>query len=326
MREVEPERERLGRRQLGERGRQGRDQRAGLPGQVGVIDGVAVPLGVGPHLLRAQLADRDRLGDLADQGPAGDRAGVERPQRLGSAIEADPVHHQRRPGVADLGRQRRGDPDRHQLDARRHVVPRRVQPAEHLRGRLGRVHVGGLGQLPVPRPGPQPERGDHAEEAGSGAPGGPEQVGVARLVAPLHLAVGGHHLDRVDRLGRPAPASAVPAHPALQQEAAEPDRRAVPAGEEPPPGGEERVEVDAAPDRRAGRDDAGVVVVAHPGEGGQVDEERVVAERPGGPAVPARADGDPQALGRRQPHPGGHVGRRPRRGARRRAGSTAAAG
>ena len=122
------------------------------------------------------------------------------------------------------------------------------------------------------------------------------------------LAVGGHHLDRVDRLGRPAPAPAVPAHPALQQEAAEPDRRAVPAGEEPPPGGEERVEVDAAADRRAGRDDAGVVVVAHPGEGGQVDQERVVAERPGGPAVPARADGDPQALGRRQPHPGRHVG------------------
>ena len=65
-----------------------------------------------------------------------------------------------------------------------------------------------------------------------------------------HVTVGGHHLDRLDRLRRPAPAPAVPAHPALQQEAAEPDRRAVPAGEEPAPAGEERVEVDAAAHRR----------------------------------------------------------------------------
>ena len=53
-----------------------------------------------------------------------------------------------------------------------------VQPAEHLRRGLGRVHVGGLGQLPVPRPGPQPERGDHADLFWAARGSGPGFFGV----------------------------------------------------------------------------------------------------------------------------------------------------
>ncbi|WP_327003228.1 hypothetical protein OHA72_50495 [Dactylosporangium sp. NBC_01737] len=59
------------------------------------------------------------------------------------------------------------------------------------------------------------EAGDDAGEAGSGAAGGPQQVGVARLVGVDELAAGGHDVDGHDALARPAPGAAVPAPSAL---------------------------------------------------------------------------------------------------------------
>ena len=247
---------------------------------------------------------------LRASAASGDRAGAERPQRRRTAVEAHPVHHQRGPGMTGSQRRlirgrRAADGDK--LDRRRHVVARRIQPVEDLSRDRRRVDVGRPGELPVAFARPQPERGDHAEEARPRAPGRPEQVGVGSLVAPRDVTVGGHHLDRVDGLGRPAPAAAVPAHPALQQEPAEPDGRAVPAREEAPAGGEERVEVEPAAHRGPDGDDPGLRLVVHAGERREVDQQRVLAQRPGGPAVPARADGDPPPLGGRQPHPGRHV-------------------
>jgi hypothetical protein len=116
VRKVKPQGERLGRRQAGERWGQGRDERAGVAGEVGVVDEVAVALGVGANLLGPQLGDVGRLGDPGDQGPVRDRAGVQRPQLLRANVKADTVDDQRLPPAAQVRRQRRGAADRDQLD------------------------------------------------------------------------------------------------------------------------------------------------------------------------------------------------------------------
>jgi hypothetical protein len=119
--------------------------------------------------------------------------------------------------------------------------------------------------------------------------------------------VGGDDVDGDDVLARPAPAPAVPALPALEQEPAEAHARAVPAREDAPVSVEERRQLGAALDRRAGGGDAGRRVVGHVAQAAEVDQQRVVAHAPRRPAVTAGADGDPQALLAGQPHAGDDV-------------------
>ena len=90
-----------------------------------------------------------------------------------------------------------------------------------------------------------------------------------------------------ERARRPAPAAAVPALAALQQEATDPDGRAVTADEEPVTLGEEGRELEAAAHGRSGADDACGPVVAEVGEAGEVEHEGLVTDGPLRPAVPA---------------------------------------
>ena len=86
-----------------------------------------------------------------------------------------------------------------------------------------------------------------------------------------------------------------------------PDARAVPAGERAAVRGEERRQLGAALDRRTGGGDPGGGVVgqlAHPPE---VDQQRVVAQAPRRPAVPAGTDRDLQPALAREPHAGDDV-------------------
>lgn len=172
-----------------------------------------------------------------------------------------------------------------------------MQPGHHLVEVVEAVGVHGLGHVARRRQRAQVEAGHHAEEARPGAAGGPEQVGVLLGVGADQLALGGHHVDGHDVLRRPAPAAGVPALAALQQEAADPDGRAVAAREEPAVAVEERPELGAAAGGRAGRDDLRLRVVRHLAQGIEVEHERVLAHRPLRPAVPAGAYGDlPAAL------------------------------
>ena len=226
-----------------------------------------------------------------------------------------------------VGRDRRvGLGERDDLDGVLDEVMRVVQPRHHLVevGEGERLHgepeVLGLGQRA------QVEAGDDAEEAGPGAAGGPEQVGVLVLRGPDQLAVGGDHVDRDDVLRRPAPAAGVPALAALEQEAADADGRAVPAGEEPAALLEERPELDAALDRGRGRDDLRRLVVRELLESAEVDDQRVGADRPLRPAVPAGAYGDLPAVRLREPDGVDDLGLGPRLARRRPADGRSAAG
>ena len=92
---------------------------------------------------------------------------------------------------------------------------------------------------------------DHAEEARPRAAGRPQQTRRALGVGAHQLAGGGDDVDRLDAHARRAVDAPVPAVPALQQIAAEPDPRAVPGGEEQPVGGRARAS-SSSPGRRAG--------------------------------------------------------------------------
>src|SRR5271165_2040322 len=94
------------------------------------------------------------------------------------------------------------------------------------------------------------EAGDHAEEARAGAAGGPQQIGVLLLVGLDQLALGGDDVDRRDVLARPPVLAAVPALAALEEEAADADARAVPAGERAAVGSQERDELGTPLHRR----------------------------------------------------------------------------
>jgi hypothetical protein len=144
--------------------------------------------------------------------------------------------------------------------------------------------------------------GDDTEESGASTAGGPQQVAVVLCRGPDQLAVGGHHVDGHDVLRRPAPAAGVPSHPALQQEAADAHRRAVASVEEPAAGGQERIELIAALDRRTRRDDAAGLVVDDLLQAAEVDQQALLAHAPGCPAVPSRPHGDLPALRAGQPY------------------------
>src|SRR6185312_8941217 len=105
--------------------------------------------------------------------------------------------------------------------------------------------------------GAQMKSRDDAKEARSRSAGGPQQVGVGGLVGVDELAVGGDHVDGRDALARPAVAAAVPSLAALKQEAADTDAGAVAAGKGAAVAGEERRQLGATLDRRAGGGDLG---------------------------------------------------------------------
>ena len=100
---------------------------------------------------------------------------------------------------------------------------------------------------------------------------------------------------------------AVPALAALQQEAAQADRRAVTAGKGPAPFGQKRRQLPPALHGRAGRDHPGGRVVPDVPQLSQVDQQGVVAQAPRRPRVPAGAHRDRPAALARQPHALDHV-------------------
>ena len=189
---------------------------------------------------------------------------------------------------------------------------RLVQPGHHLVEVVEGVGVHGLGDVARCRHRAEVEAGHHAEEPRPRAAGRPVEVAVLLGVGADQLAVRGHHVDRLDVLRGPAPAAAVPALPALEQEAADADGGAVPAGEEPPALGEVRRQLGAALDGRRGADDAGDVVVRQLAEPAEVDDQGVVRGPTTAPSC-GRRTGPPPAS--RAPGP---AGRRARRRARSR--------
>ncbi len=247
---------------------------------------------VGPRTCAEFAAGQRAAVERAEQYPrllvgVGHDRGVQEQHRAAGMRPAVMQRYVRQPG--------RGD-DR--FDPPVEAGQERVQPGEQLDRVVQRVRAGVVPHHRGRRVGLQVKTGDEAGEAGAGAAGRPQQVGVVGLVGVDEFAVGGHHVDGDDALAGPAAGAAVPALAALQQVAAEPDRGAVPGRERAAPSGQVRGQFEAALDGRADRDDAGGLVVADVAQGAQVDEEPAVAQAPGRPGVPARADGDrPVPLG-----------------------------
>ena len=108
-------------------------------------------------------------------------------------------------------------------------------------------------------------------------------------------------------LARPPPPTAVPPLTTLEQVAAQPHRRAVPAGEQVALRSDERAELRAAADRRADRRHAGRCD-RHLAQAREVDQEGVVVQAPRHPRVPAGPHGHTPVAVARESDAGDDVG------------------
>ena len=263
-------------------------------------------LGVLRRLCLVLLLDRGRAVLVRDRA-VGDRAGLQgRQHALGFLVA---LAHRRRVeqqhGRTLGARQaRRRD---HRLDD---AVERRqqlVDPAEQRLELRELEHPRVVGHRPRQRIRAQMEARDHAEEPRPGAASGPQKIRVLLLVGPDQLAVGRDDVDRGDVLARPAALAAVPPLAALQQEAPDPDARAVPTGKRAAVRGQERHQLGAALHRGARGDDPSVRVICHLAHQTEVDQQRLVAHTPGGPAVTAGAHRHLQAPFAGEPDAGDDV-------------------
>ena len=223
--------------------------------------------------------------------------------RLLAAIDHDRSRHQRsRPLMPE-----------HVAPHEHHAFHRASQgrlhlqrPPEHVVQHLDRVQVVASHHDLRPRLQLHLEPRDHAEEAGPGAARGPEQIGVLPLVGTHELTICRDHIDRRHACAGGPPQTRVPAKAALQEEAPKPHRHAVAGREKQAMLAQSAIEVGSL-QRRLQAGAPAVDVDRETGHGGKVDQHSAFAQERGGPAVPARTDGDFQIALPRQPYRGHHV-------------------